>query len=110
MLTFSAATILFYAQKKNFYEEKPLALCLFTGMLSLFLTGTFFLFTFVSEAPPLSWQWVVVDLVVMACADALYALICFSCPMLFYAYLQKGGLRRILHRLRRLRRHDIHEA
>lgn len=109
MLAFSVATLLFYGQKKHFYEEKPLALCLFTWMLSLVLTSMLFLFTFLSEAPPLRWEWVAVDLVAMPCVDALYALIGFSCPMLFYAYVQKGGLRRFLHRFRRDKR-DIHEA
>jgi rod shape-determining protein MreD len=108
MLAFSVVTLLFYGQKKHFYEEKPLALCLFTWMLSLFLTATLFLFTFLSDAPPLRWEWAVVDLIAMPCVDALYALIYFSGPMLLYAYVHKGGLRRFLHRLRR-RKHDIQE-
>jgi rod shape-determining protein MreD len=109
LLAFSLATLLFYGQKKHFYEDKPLALCLFTWILSFFLTGILFLFTFFADAPPLRWEWAVVDFIAMPCVDALYALVYFSCPMGIYAYVQKGGLRRFLHRLRRNKR-DMNEA
>lgn len=104
MLAFSIATLLLYGQKRHFYEEKPLALCLFTWILSLILTALLFFFTFLSSAPAMRLQWFLIDFIIMPSFDALYALIYFSCPMLLYRHIQKIGLATFLKRCNFLRR------
>ena len=106
MLAFSAATLILYGQKRHFYEEKPLALCLFTWLLSVILTILLFFFTFLSASPAMRLEWLLIDFIMMPSFDALYAFIYFSCPMIMYTYIQKIGLRTFLQRCNFLRRSD----
>jgi len=110
MLSLTAATLLLYGQKRHFYEEKPLALCLFTWILSLILTALLFFLTFLSSAPAMRLEWLLIDFIIMPTIDAFYAFIYFSCPMRFYAYLQKIGLRTFLKRCNFLRRSRVNRS
>jgi rod shape-determining protein MreD len=92
-LSFSIATLLLYHQKKHFYQEKPLALSLFTFQLSLVITGALFFFS-IALHPHFSFnaKSIIADFFLMSLADALYAFLWFSCPMMLYRHIY--GLKR----------------
>lgn len=100
-LNYSLTTVLIYRQKKHFFEDKPLALSLFTALVSctstllqLFLTYAF------DKGLPFTWKLALTDLIGMPAIDALYAYLWFSCPMQLYEYVQKGGARALWKQMR----------
>jgi rod shape-determining protein MreD len=85
-------TLLLYRQKKHFFEDKPIALCLFalliaatSSLLQLLLISIF------DRALPFSMGLLATDLVLMPLVDASYAFVCFCCPMLLYLHIKKIG-------------------
>lgn len=93
-LSFSIATLLLYRQKKHFYNDKPLALSLFTFQISLVITFVLFLFSCLSHSSPrLHVKWILSDFLVMSFIDSIYALAWFSLPMLLYARLTRLNVR-----------------
>lgn len=91
-LTYCLATFLLYQQKKHFFEDKPVALSIFTliissvsSVLQLLLISIF------DRALPLSLGMLVTDLVMMPLFDAVYAFLCFCCPIMLYLHIRKVG-------------------
>src|ERR1700722_15018287 len=94
-LIYCLTTVLTYHQKRHFFDDKPLALSLYTGLISIVASSLELLFLYALDAHmPLNWLVVSVDVFGMSVLDALYAFICFTCPIKIYQYLQRiGGLR-----------------
>jgi rod shape-determining protein MreD len=93
-LSFSVATLFLYSQKKHFFNDKPLALSLFTFQISLIITLILFLFSYLSNSlPSISIKWMIFDFILMSFFDSLYAFIWFSLPLFLYGYLMRIGIR-----------------
>jgi rod shape-determining protein MreD len=95
-LTFVLATLLLYAQKKHFFEDKPLALSLFSSLIAAFLTVLqFILVHLFDRGIPFSILTVFTDVIFMSAVDGLYAFLWFTCPMRLYIYIKKVGWKRV---------------
>jgi rod shape-determining protein MreD len=96
-LAYALTTLLLYKQKKHFFEDKPLALSLFTLLISIVSTlCQWSLISLFDRALPLSGKFLFTDLVVMPLVDAGYAFLWFSCPMMLFLHLKKKGWRNLL--------------
>ena len=95
-LSFATATLLLYPQKKHF-NDKPLALSLFTFPISMIITLVVFLFSRLSATSPVfTVKWIISDLLLMSFFDALYAFVWFSLPLICYSYLKRIGIRTLV--------------
>jgi rod shape-determining protein MreD len=93
-LNYCLTTLLLYAQKKHFFEDKPLALSLFTLLISIVSTLIqLVLISIFDRALPLSGKLLVTDLILMPAIDGLYAFLWFSCPILLFLSIKKTGWR-----------------
>lgn len=93
-LNYCLTTLTLYKQKRHFFEDKPLALSLFTVIISITSTILqYFLICIFDHALPLSKKLAVTDLIIMPLADAAYAFLWFFCPIRFYIYIKKIGWR-----------------
>jgi hypothetical protein len=91
---------LLYHQKRHFFHDKPLALSLFTALISSLSTLLqWMLITLFSSPFPLSWKSALSDFLFMPCVDGCYAFFWFSCPMLLYLHIQKIGFYTLWKRL-----------
>jgi rod shape-determining protein MreD len=104
-LNYSLTTLLLYKQKRHFFEDKPLALSLFTLLISVVSTILqLLLISIFDRALPLSGKLLITDLIIMPIADAIYAFLWFSCPMMLFLHIKKIGWRafssRLLHYFR----------
>lgn len=91
-LSYCLSTLMLYRYKKHFFDDKPLALSLFTVLISSIMTiFQLLLIAIFDRALPLSGKLFVTDLLLMPIADALYAFLWFSCPLLLYSHIQKKG-------------------
>lgn len=91
-LNYCLTTLLLYKQKKHFFEDKPLALCLFTLLISI--TSTLLQVILVSifdRALPFSSKFLLTDFILMPVADSTYAFVWFSCPMIVFSSIKKTG-------------------
>ncbi|MBS0653099.1 MAG: hypothetical protein JSR39_06160 [Verrucomicrobia bacterium] len=99
-LNYCLTTVFIYKQKKHFFEDKPIALCLFTALVSCASTFLQLMLTYAfDKGLPFTWKLALSDLVGMPIIDAIYAFVWFSCPMQFYTFVQKGGLRALWRRI-----------
>ncbi len=110
-LAYCLTTLFLYWQKKHFFEDKPLALSLFTLLISASETIVQLLLICIFDRTlPISSKLLATDLLLMPIADAIYAFLWFSCPMLLYLYFQKKGWRilfiQFLHYIRFWRRRE----
>jgi rod shape-determining protein MreD len=99
-LIYCLTALLCFHQKRHFFADKPLALTLYTALIS-FVAGSLELtFLYALDARlPLSLRVILIDLIGMSALDAAYAFLCFTCPMKVHAYLKRiGGLRHIFFR------------
>ncbi|MES2122561.1 MAG: hypothetical protein V4492_07280 [Chlamydiota bacterium] len=102
-LNFCITTLFLYRQKKHFFEDKLLALSLFTALISTVSTVVqLFLSSIFGRAFRLTVKLLFTDLIAMPLVDAVYAFLWFSCPILLYAHCKRVGLRHILAQLRKL--------
>lgn len=93
-LNYCLTTLLLYKQKRHFFEDKSLALSLFTLLISIVSTVLqLLLISIFDRALPLSGKLLITDLILMPIADAGYAFLWFSCPMKLFAIIQKMGWR-----------------
>jgi cell shape-determining protein MreD len=93
-LNYCGTTLLLYKQKRHFYEDKAVALSLFTALISILSTLLqFFLISIFGQSLTLSPKLLLTDLAIMPLADAAYAYLWFTCPMFLYAYIKKVGWR-----------------
>lgn len=91
-LNYCMTTLVVYNQKRHFFEDKPIALSLFTLVISI--VSTVFQLLLVSlfdRALPLSGKLLLTDLALMPILDAAYAFVWFICPMMFYLHIKKVG-------------------
>ena len=91
-LTLTLTTLLIYKQKHHFFEDKPLALALFTLPISILWTSLEWLVMplsglFCTFSPSLF----VTDLFVMPLVDTLYAWLLFCLPLSIYAQVKTVG-------------------
>ncbi len=101
-LNFGLTSFFLYHQKRHFFEDKPLALSLFTLLISVVTTVAQLLLISIFDRPlPLSFRLLATDLMLMPVADAIYAFLWFSCPMLLYAHIQKIGWRAFYAKVRK---------
>ncbi len=99
-LSFAAATLFLYEQKRHFYDDKPLALALFTFQLSLFLTCVHSIFAFLSHTSfAFSPKLIAIDFFALPLCDALYAFLWFSCSMALFLYVRRIGWSKWITRL-----------
>lgn len=99
-LSYCIATFLLYQQKKHFFEDKPIALCLFTLLISSVSSIVQLLFISIFDrALPLSMGMLLTDLLMMPLFDAVYAFICFCCPIMLYLHIKKVGWKTIYSKL-----------
>ena len=100
-LNYCLTTLFIYKQKKHFFEDKPLALSLFTALISGVSTLLQLILTYAFDRGlPFTWKLALTDLIGMPFIDALYAFAWFFCPMQAYSFVQKGGLRILWRRIR----------
>ncbi len=93
-LTACLTTLVLYQQKKHFFEDKPLALSLFTLLISIVFTLIQLLVISIFErALPFSGKQLLTDCLIMPLFDAVYAYLWFSCPMMLYLHIKKVGWR-----------------
>jgi rod shape-determining protein MreD len=91
-LNYCMTTVLLYRQRRHFFEDKPLAVCLFTLLISIVSTSVDLLFTALFAGPvPLSGKLLGVELIVMPMLDAVFAYFWFCCPIILYLYIKKLG-------------------
>lgn len=95
-LNFILTTLILYPQKRHFFEDRSLTLCLFTFFISSLSTLIqLILLVTVNQNPPLGWPLFFTDLFVLPLFDALYAAVWFIGPMKLYTYMRKQGLKKI---------------
>ncbi len=93
-LNYCLTTFFLYKQKRHFFEDKPLALSLFTLLISVVSTILqLLLISIFDRALPLSGKLLITDLALMPLLDAAYAFCWFSCPMMLYLHIKKVGWR-----------------
>ncbi len=75
---------------KQFFNDKPINLSIFTLIVSVVYSILQILLLFIFDKGILiSWGWIVTDLLFMPLLDALYAFIWFSCPIILYEKTKK---------------------
>jgi rod shape-determining protein MreD len=93
-LNYCITTFILYKQKRHFFEEKPLALSLFTLIISIVSTILQLLLIAIFDRPlAISLKLVLTDLIVMPALDAIYAFVWFSCTLTLYLHIKKIGWR-----------------
>ena len=91
-LSLCLVTLVLYQQKRHFFEDKPLAICLFTGLISWLATLIqWILIPLCGRSFALSKGLLLTDLLIMPLCDALYAFLCFCCPLMLYSHIKKVG-------------------
>jgi rod shape-determining protein MreD len=89
-LIYCLTTFLVYHQKRHFFDEKPLALALFTILISFVYTGFNLIAMLFSERSiPLSGEFFLTEFIGMPFLDAVYAFFWFTCPLKAYARLKR---------------------
>ncbi len=89
-LIYCLTALITHHQKRNFFADKPLALSLYTGLISIVASSLelVFLYAFDSQLP-LTGVMIATDVCGMSVLDALYAFVCFTCPIKIYHYFQR---------------------
>lgn len=94
-LNFVLTTAILYKQKKHFFEEKSIALSLFTFLIAA--TSTLLqllLLNIFEQGVGVSWQIVLVDVLLLSILDGLYAFLWFTSPLRLYTHMRKVGWKR----------------
>ena len=91
-LNYCLVTVALYQQKRHFFEEKPLALCLFTGLISWVSTLILWLLIpLCGGTLHFSKGLIATDLLIMPLVDMAYAFLCFCSPLILYSHIKKVG-------------------
>lgn len=95
-LNYLLTTLLLFSQRRHFFEDKSLAISLYSALIS-FVSSLihFFLLFCMGNNPAFSLKFFMADLLVMPLFDAVYALVWFIGPIKFCRYLQRTGWRKI---------------
>lgn len=95
-INYLTTTLILQRQKRHFFEDRSLALCLFTFIISAVSTLIQGIFLIIAgETLQLSGKFFFTDLVLMPLFDALYALVWFIGPMKLVHYIQKTGFKKL---------------
>lgn len=79
-----------YRQRRNFIDDKPLNLALFTALISLSSTIVSILLSFIFDRrAAFTGKWAFLDCFSMPILDATYALVCFYCPAILAKALKR---------------------
>ncbi|HKZ00135.1 MAG TPA: hypothetical protein VJ112_03105 [Rhabdochlamydiaceae bacterium] len=96
-LSYALTTLLIYQQKRHFFDDKPLALSLFTALISIAATCIQLLLSCLFDKQVIfSWKLVMSDLIGMPMIDALYAFLWFTLPIRLYLHIKQVGWRQFL--------------
>jgi rod shape-determining protein MreD len=91
-LNFTLTSFFLYRIKQNFFEDSLATLSIMTFFFSVVSTGIQLIqFYLIGKGLILTFDWFVSDLIIMPAFDALYALISFTLPALFFSKPQKHG-------------------
>lgn len=95
-LNYCLTTVMIYKQKRHFFDDKPLALSIFTTAISSTSTLLQLLLLYVFDNRiPFSWKLVIADLVGMPVLDGAYAFLWFTCMIKLFHYIKKVEWRRL---------------
>lgn len=90
-ICFVLAAPICYPHKRHFFEEKPLALSLYTSLISsIYALILMTVVTIVNKQFPITIELILSEGILTPILDALYALLCFTLPMRMYLYIQSG--------------------
>lgn len=91
-LNYCLTAILIFHQKRNFFEDKPTALSLYTALVSCAssVIQLFLIYAF-DTGLNFSWMLMITDLILMPLTDGVYAFLWFVLPIKGYKFLQKSG-------------------
>ena len=96
-LNFVLVTALLYTQKKHFFEEKPIALSLFTFFIAATTTLLHLVLLHIfDKGVPFSWTMLTVDVFLYSLVDGVYAFLWFTSPLRLYNYIRKIGWKEFL--------------
>ena len=85
-LNLTVVTFLFY-RLRIYFIDKPIGLASYTIILSLATTlFSRILFSLYGKSLPLTFKGVATDFLLMPLADGLYAILCFSLPLILYRF------------------------
>lgn len=92
-LGYCLAGLTAYAFRRYFFEDKPIAIALFTAWISAALTMIELMLSWAfDQGIPIRWNVIATDICLLPFADGLYALVGFVLPV--YAY-QSGLFKKI---------------
>jgi rod shape-determining protein MreD len=92
-LTLVCASLLLFHQKKYFFEDKPLAVFLFTATISSVSTILQLLFVHIFDRGiSFSFAAFVTDIIFLPLADGLYGFLWFTCLARLYIYVKRKVL------------------
>jgi rod shape-determining protein MreD len=96
-LTLIATTALLFHQKRHFFEEKPIALSIFTAVISCVATLLQLIFVpLFDRGITFSTLSFLTDAIALSLLDGLYGFLWFTCPMRLYIYIKKKGWKALL--------------
>lgn len=86
-----------YAQRRHFYEDKPLAFALFSALISAILSLQYMLYMAAIDPHfTLSFKMFICDILLLSCLDGLYAFLWFFVPLHVIALFRRSGWRALL--------------
>lgn len=89
-LTLTCTSTLLFHQKKHFFEDKPLAVFLFTAVISSLSAILMLLFVHIFDRGiPFSLSALVTDMIVLPFLDGAYGFLWFTCLGRLYIYIKK---------------------
>lgn len=99
-LNYCVTTFFLYKQKRHFFEDKALSLCLFTLLISIFSSLLqLLLISLFERSLPLSKSLFATDLFLLPIVDGIYAFVAFYSPMCLFLHIKKIGWRTFIHRI-----------
>ncbi|MCX6988829.1 MAG: hypothetical protein NTZ52_04935 [Chlamydiae bacterium] len=90
-LCFALATPICYYHKRHFFEEKAVALSLYTSLISsVYALILITLTTIFHKQFVITFDLMLSEALLTPIFDALYAFLCFTVPMRLYIYIRSG--------------------
>jgi rod shape-determining protein MreD len=89
-LCYLLVTFLLYKQKRHFFDDQPIALSIYTALISALASLILLIFRRIPFTPSFFFT----DLFLMPALDAIYAFFWFTCPLRLYHYGKKARWRR----------------
>ena len=84
-MTYYLSTLILYNQRRYFFEDQITTLPVMTALFSAISTVVVVLALYLLETGiPISWKWIVFDLIIMSLVDAAYAFLCFQVPQILW--------------------------